>query len=138
MDYPSSTSEGFPSLTFWSLFFSPKSVPHRVTGLQVKEVPFIMTVFTLPCFAADTRKGCVYSAAMPFLESAMGKLIMDTTEACGRESSFASLLERTHVTVTENSLPFFSPSSLGSHFFIKLNTSCLASLLKTSQSVLVP
>lgn len=77
-----------------------------------------MTVFTLPCFAADTRKGCVYSAAMPFLESAMGKLIMDTTEACGRESSFASLLERTHMLLSLRiaypsfHLPLWAPISL--------------------------
>lgn len=43
-----------------------------------------------------------------------------------------------HITVTENSLPFFSSSSVGSHLFVKLNISCLALLLHTSQSLLMP
>lgn len=31
-----------------------------------------------------------------------------------------------HITVIDNSLPFSSPSSVGSYLFVKLNISCLA------------
>lgn len=97
MDCPSSASKGFPSQTFWCLFFSPKNVPSRVTGLQVS------------CFATETKSDGGYSLVMLFSASAMGHLIMDTTEACGEESSFARCLERTHTLLSWRIVyPFFT------------------------------
>lgn len=98
-------------------------------------MPFVMTVFTLSCFAAEAENNRGVSAAMPSSSKCCGKPDHRHHRGLKKRVSFPAFLRRHTCYCHQGCLLFYSAFPSGFHLFI--NMSC-EPFKDTSESAFAP